>query len=145
METSPLLRLPPRDRSPSLTPFSLFLSFIFCSTSFQRQWAAFLGAWCPLPVFRSCFVEVAQHSNDLLMNLWGTRWSPRPIPPPSWDHLPNSHLLFTTSTTWEEYIPTHTHTHTNTQTCTCTRACTHTHPIHTHTIHILRPIFPSVQ
>jgi len=41
--------------------------------------------------------------------------------------------------------PTHTHTHTNTQTCTCTRACTHTHPIHTHTIHILRPIFPSVQ
>ena len=41
--------------------------------------------------------------------------------------------------------PTHTHTHTPTQTCTCTRACTHTHPIHTHTIHILRPIFPSVQ
>jgi len=33
--------------------------FIFCPTSFQRQWAAFLGAWCPLPVFRSCSVEFA--------------------------------------------------------------------------------------
>ena len=25
------------------------LSFIFCPISFWRQWAAFLGAWCPLP------------------------------------------------------------------------------------------------
>ena len=83
LETSPLLRLPPRDRSPSLTPFSLFLSFIFCSTSFQRQWAAFLGAWCPLPVFRHCFVVLAQCSNDLSMNLWGRKWSPCPIPLPS--------------------------------------------------------------
>ena len=49
---------------------SLFLSFIFCPTSFWREWAAFLGTWCPPPVFRSCFVEVAQQSNDLLMNLW---------------------------------------------------------------------------
>ena len=77
-------RFPPQDRSLSLTLFffffnffffwsltllSLFLSFIFCPTSFQREWAAFWGAWCPLPVFRSFFVEVAQHSNDLLMNL----------------------------------------------------------------------------
>ena len=30
-------------------------------------------AWCPLPVFRSDFVEVAQHSDDLLMNLWGRK------------------------------------------------------------------------
>jgi len=37
---------------PSL--LSLFLSFVFCPTSFRRQWAAFLGAWCPLPVFRRC-------------------------------------------------------------------------------------------
>ena len=59
------------------------LSFIFFPTSFQRQWAAFLGAWCLLPVFRSCFVEFAQRSNALLMNLWGRKWSPRPIPPPS--------------------------------------------------------------
>ena len=38
------LRLPSRDRSPSLPLLSLFLSFIFFPTSFQRQWAAFLGA-----------------------------------------------------------------------------------------------------
>ena len=55
------------------------LSFIFFPTSFQRQWAAFLGAWYPLPAFRSCFVEFAQRSNVLLMNLWGRKWSPHPI------------------------------------------------------------------
>ena len=43
---------------------SLFLC-IFCPTSFWRQWAAILGAWCPPPVFRGCFVECAQCSNDL--------------------------------------------------------------------------------
>ena len=48
---------------------SLFLSFIFCPTYFQREWAAVLGSWCPPPASRSCFVELAQHSNDLLMNL----------------------------------------------------------------------------
>ena len=69
-----------QDGSPSLTILSLFLSFIFCPTSFQRQWAAFLGAWCPLPAFRSCFVEFAQCSNVLSMNLWGRKWSPCPIP-----------------------------------------------------------------
>ena len=84
-ETSPFLQLPPQDRSPSLTLLSLFLSFIFCPTSFCREWGAFLGAWCPPPAFRSCFVEVAQHSNDILMNLWRRKWSPRPILPPSLD------------------------------------------------------------
>ena len=78
-------KLPPQDRSLSLTLLSVFLSFIFCPTYFQREQPAFLGAWCPLPAFRSCFVEIAQHSNDLLMNLWGRKWSPHPIPPPSWD------------------------------------------------------------
>ena len=57
--------LPPQDGSPSLTLSSLLLSFIFCPTSFQREWAAFLGAWCPLPALRSCFVEVGQRSNDI--------------------------------------------------------------------------------
>ena len=47
------LRLPSWEGSLSLTLLSLFLSFIFCPTSFQRQWAAFLGAWCPPPAF-SC-------------------------------------------------------------------------------------------
>ena len=84
LETSPS-RLPPQDLSLSLTLLSLFLSFIFCPTSFWREWAAFLSVWCLLPAFRSCFVEVAQLSNDLLMNLWGRKWSPQPIPPPSWD------------------------------------------------------------
>ena len=60
---------PSWDGSPSLTLLSLFLSFIFCLTSFRRQLAAFLGAWCPLPAFRSCFVVFAQCSNDLLINL----------------------------------------------------------------------------
>ena len=58
----PLLRLPSQDGSLSLTLLSLFLSFIFCPTSFWRHWAAFLGVWCPLLVIRSCFVEFAQRS-----------------------------------------------------------------------------------
>ena len=82
LETSPPSRLPPWDGSPSLTLLSLFLSFISCPISFQRQWAAFLGAWCPPPAFRRCFVEFAQCSNDLLMNLWGRNWSSHPIPLP---------------------------------------------------------------
>ena len=57
LETSLFLRLPSWDGAPSLLLLSLFLSFIFFPTSFRRQWAAFLGAWCPLPAFRSCFVE----------------------------------------------------------------------------------------
>ena len=40
----PLLGLPSRDGFPSLTLLSLFLSFIFCPTSFRRLRAAFLGA-----------------------------------------------------------------------------------------------------
>ena len=60
-----------QDGSPFLTLLSLLLSFIFCPTSYRRQWVSFLGAWCPLPVFRSCFVVFAQHSNDLSVNLWG--------------------------------------------------------------------------
>ena len=60
-----LLWLPSRDGSPSLALLSPFLSFIFCPTSFLRQWAAFLGTWCPLLKVRSCFVKFAQCSNVL--------------------------------------------------------------------------------
>ena len=67
------LRLPSWDRSPSLPLLSLLLSFIFFPTFFRRQWAAFLGAWCPLPAFRSCLVEFAQLSNVLSMNLSGEK------------------------------------------------------------------------
>ena len=38
------LRLPSRDGALSLLLLSLFLSFIFFPTSFQSQWATFLGA-----------------------------------------------------------------------------------------------------
>ena len=65
----PLLRLPSRDGSPSLALLSLFLSFIFCPTSFWRQWAAFLGSWCPQLVIRSCFMKFALRSIVLSMNL----------------------------------------------------------------------------
>ena len=60
--------LPPQDWAPSLNPLSLFSSFIFCPTSFQRDWAAFLGVWSPPPAF-SGFVEVVPYSNDLSKNL----------------------------------------------------------------------------
>ena len=59
------------------------LKWFHCPISSQREWAAFLGSWYPLTAIRSCFVGVGQHSNDLLMNLLGRKWSPHPIPPPS--------------------------------------------------------------
>ena len=73
VQTSPPSQLPLQDRSLSLTLLFLFLSFIICPTSFQRECAAFLGSWCPLPAFRSCSVEVGQYSNDLLMNFLGRK------------------------------------------------------------------------
>ena len=69
----------PRTSLVSNSFVSLFIFYIL-SISFQREWAAFLGVWCPLLVFRSCFVEFAEHSNDLLKNFWGRKWSPCPIP-----------------------------------------------------------------
>ena len=95
LETSPS-QLPPQNGSSSIT----LLSSVFCPTSFRREWAAFLGAWCPPPAFRSCFVKVAQHSDDLLMNLWGRKWSPCPIPLPSSLHrlLHNKVNFFSTLT-----------------------------------------------
>ena len=77
------LRLPSQYGSLSLSILPLFLSFTFFPTFFWIQWAAFLGAWCPLPAFRSCFVEFTRRLNVLLMNLLGRKWSPRPIPLPS--------------------------------------------------------------
>ena len=87
LETSLFLRLHSQDGAPSLPLSSLFLSFIFFPTSFQRQWAALLGAWCLLPAFRSCFVEFTQGLNVLLMNLWGIKWSLHPFPPPSSENI----------------------------------------------------------
>ena len=84
METSPPSRLPPQDWSLYLTLLSPLLFFIFCPTSFQREWAAFLGSWCPPPVFRSCFMEVSQHSDDHLIHFGRRKQSPHSIPPPFW-------------------------------------------------------------
>ena len=76
--------------------FVSFFIFYICPTFFQRERAAFLGAWCPPPVFRSCFVEVFQHSDDLLMNSLGRKWSPCPIPPSSMVILLSYHLSYIT-------------------------------------------------
>ena len=84
LETSLFLRLTSWDGTPSLPLLSLFLSFIFFSYLLSKTWVAFLGAWCPLPAFRSCFVEFTRRLNALLMNLWGRKCSPHPTPPPSW-------------------------------------------------------------
>ena len=82
---TPLLRLPPQDGYPSLTLLSLFLSFVFCPTSFSQQRAAFLGAWCPgvLRQHSEVVLWYLLSSNNLLMNLLGRKWSPCPIPLPS--------------------------------------------------------------
>ena len=58
LETSLFLRLPSWDGAPSLPLLSLFLSFIFFPTSFQRQWALF---WVP--------DVLCQHSEVVLWNL----------------------------------------------------------------------------
>ena len=71
VETSPSW-LPPQDVS--LSPiFCLLFILSLCPTSFQRDWFAFLGVWGPLPVLRSCFLEIAPHADDLLMYLWGRK------------------------------------------------------------------------
>ena len=98
-ETSPPSRLPPQVWSLPLTLLSPFLFFIVCPTSFWREWAELLGTWCPPPAFRSCFVEVAQHSNDFLMNSQGRKWSPHPIPLSFWDYPANYILMKLTKIT----------------------------------------------
>ena len=93
------LKFPSRDGLPfpgqsSLhPPLSPFSSFIFFPTCFWRQWYAFLVAWCPLPAYRSCFVKFARCWNVLLRNLWGRKWSSRPIPPPSFPLPPECWAL----------------------------------------------------
>ena len=62
---------------------SFFVLYIF-SYLLSKTWVAFLGAWCPLPAFRSCFMEFTRCLNVLLMNLWGRKCSPCPTPLPSY-------------------------------------------------------------
>ena len=71
LETSPFFKTPFLGWIFVPTSFaSLFIFYIF-PTSFQRQWAAFLGALYLLPAFRSCFLAFTQRSNVLLMNFLG--------------------------------------------------------------------------
>ena len=87
LETSPLSLLPPRDKSPSLTLLSLFLSFIFCPAPFEENGLPF---WVPGVLHQHSEVvsnfwahSFSQHSNDFSIYLWGRKWSPHPIPLPS--------------------------------------------------------------
>ena len=80
VETS---QLPPQDESPSKNPWSPFLPLSFVLRNFRE-----IGIWAPLPAFRRCLVEVAPRADDLLMYLWGRRWSPPPVPLPSWNCSP---------------------------------------------------------
>ena len=88
LETS-LLRFPSWDGTSLLvqsslpTSFVSFFIFYIFSYLFLKTMICFFGGWCPLPAFRSCFVEFTQSWNVLLMNLWGRKWSPRILPLPS--------------------------------------------------------------
>ena len=69
------------------TPNSFVSRFavIFCPTSFWREWAAFLGAWCPLASIQKLFCGVCsafKWSFDEFVCVCG-EWYPCPIPLPS--------------------------------------------------------------
>ena len=91
---------PPLDRSPSLNPLSLILSFIFCPASFQTDWVGFLGNLVSSARIQKFFVEVAPHSDDILMCLWARKWPPHPTPLPSWDCAHS--IILTWKTPWTE-------------------------------------------
>ena len=80
LETSLFFKTPFPGQSSLPTSFvSLFIFYIF-SYLLSKTMGCF--SQC-LMSFRSCSVEFNQSSNVLLMNLWGRKWSPCPIPPPS--------------------------------------------------------------
>ena len=75
---------------PSFVSFFVFYIFFYL---LSKSWVAFLGAWCLLPAFRSCFVDFTRRVNALLMNLWGRKCSPCPTPLPSWLLPPSFYFL----------------------------------------------------
>ena len=83
-----LFKTPFPGRNSSLPLLSLFFVFYIFPYLLSKTWVAFLGAWCPLPAFRSCSVEFTRRLNVLLMNLWQRKCSPRPTPPPSSPQIP---------------------------------------------------------
>ena len=83
LETSLFFKTPFLGRSSVPTSFvSLFLFYIF-SYLLSKTMGCFSG--CPMSSasIQSCLVEFTQRSNVLLMNLWGRKGSPCPIPLPS--------------------------------------------------------------
>ena len=59
-------------------PNSFVSLFIFYLSSYLllKTMGCLSGCLVSSSTFRSCFVEFAQHSNVLSMNLWGRKWSP---------------------------------------------------------------------
>ena len=86
---------------PSFVPFFVFYIFSYL---LSKTWVPFLGAWCPLPAFRSCFVEFSQRLNVLWMNLWGRKCSPHPTPLPSWLLPPKIFLRRVWVPVWEKLM-----------------------------------------
>ena len=61
-------------------PFHLYL----LAYLIPRRLVCFLEVWGPLPAFRRCSVGIVPHANIVFIYLGHRRWSPCPIPPPSW-------------------------------------------------------------
>ena len=55
---------------------SFFFVFYIFSYLLLKSWVAFLGAWCPLQAFRSCFVEFTGCLNALWWICGGKVFSP---------------------------------------------------------------------
>ena len=91
LETSPS-QLLPQDGSPSLNLSSLFLSFIFCPTSFQM--GCLSGCLVSSASIQKLFCESCSALKWSFDESVGRKWSPRPIPPPSWECPPRSDFLW---------------------------------------------------
>lgn len=91
-----------------MTPFPVQVSipnsfvshfvFIFCSTSFQGDWFAFLKVWGPLLVFSRCSVGIVPQADGFLIYLmWRRRWSHHFISPNHLLKLPPLSCFFIAS------------------------------------------------
>ena len=77
------LRLPSQDRAPSLPLLSLFYLLYFFLPPFEDNGLLF---WVPDVLCQHSEVvlwNLLSFQMLFLMNLWGRKWSPRPIPMPS--------------------------------------------------------------
>ena len=61
---------------------SLFLVFYIFSYLLSKRMGCLSGCLVSSASFQKLFCgSCSQHSNDLLMSLWGRKWSPHPVPP----------------------------------------------------------------